>query len=83
MNITYFIVLTSQNWRYDSQVAATELTSCGSHAPPDNLCSIPAESCDCTCFFVRIYQNMEEELSQNHQKFQAFTNSSDHNHTSL
>jgi len=49
MNLgTYFIVLTSQNWRDDSEVAATEFTSCGSHAPPDNLCIIPAESWDCT-----------------------------------
>ncbi len=47
-NVTYFIVRKSQNWMADSQVAATAFTSCGSHAPPDKLCNIPADSFDCT-----------------------------------
>lgn len=63
LNVTYFISLTSQNWRDDSQVAATEFTSCGSQAPPDNLCSIPAESCDCTCvFLVHVYPHNHYHL---------------------
>lgn len=55
IEVTYFIVRISQNWTDDSQVAATEFTLCGSHAPPDKLCNIPAESCDWTyIFFIRV-----------------------------
>lgn len=46
--VTYFIVLKSQNWIDDSEVAAIEFTSCGFHAPPDKECRIPAVSLDTT-----------------------------------
>ena len=42
------MVRRSQNWTDDSPVAATAFTSCGSHAPPDKECNIPAESLDKT-----------------------------------
>lgn len=45
---SYFIVLISQSWTDDSLVKHTVFKSWGSHAPPVNEWSMPADSCDCT-----------------------------------